>query len=71
MTPPGQPRAVFLLAQNPAVGITLRELDDFVAQATAAGMSWDAPVMVRGTFWPSSFRAPGVPFRQLAVERHP
>ena len=61
---------MFLTAQNPAVGVTLRELDDFVAQATAAGMSWDAPVGVRGTFWPKSFRASGVPFRQLAVERH-
>lgn len=61
--------AAALKAADPRRGFTLRELDNFVAQVTALGFSWDEPVLVRGTFWPSSFTAPGCPFRQLAVVR--
>ncbi|MGN8689470.1 hypothetical protein ACTND8_06145 [Atopobiaceae bacterium HCP3S3_F7] len=48
-------------------GFTLRELDDFVAQATAAGVSWDSRVYVRNTRFPKSLGAPGVPFGQLSA----
>lgn len=54
-------------AADKAAGFTLRELDDFVARATAAGVSWDSRVYVRNTRWPKSLDAPGVPFGQLSV----
>ena len=48
-------------------GFTLRELDDFVARATAAGVSWDSRVYVKNTSFPGSFSAPGVPFETLSA----
>ena len=48
-------------------GFTLRELDDFVARATAAGVSWDSRVYVTNTHFPGNLSAPGVPFETLSV----
>ena len=48
-------------------GFTLRELDDFVAKATAAGVSWDSRVYAKNTSFPVFLTAPGVPFETLSA----
>ena len=61
-----------LRAQDPERGVTVRELDNLVAQATAMGIDWDSPVLVRGTrFTMRDAYAPGLRFVQLTVVDDP
>ena len=46
---------------------TLRHLDELVAQATAAGLSWDSIIYVRGTRMVNPLKAPGVPFNTISA----
>lgn len=63
-------QAMTLKAGDRRKGLTLRELDELVAQATAAGVDWDSPLYVRDTFLGSGsefLASPGLRFRQLTV----
>lgn len=63
---------IVLRAQDMERGITVRELDNLVSQATAMGIDWDSPVLVRGTLLNRrDLFAPGLRFLQLTVVDQP
>lgn len=53
------------VSEFPTRGFTLRELDEFVTQATIARVPWESVVYVKGTR--ATFTAPGLPFRKLVT----